>query len=155
MTTTAMMIKAREETTTNVHQIAAAAPSAPEETRALIKAPEAAAAASTDVADCWLKATLDGSGIWSRHDRPVPRTIEVTFDPSSASLVRNLRLEGTASGVHVALPPALNAPHIVTIRNLTAGPAIVSAPGGRAPLEVPAGRCWLVLVDADGPVHVE
>lgn len=101
----------------------------------------------------WLKATLDGNSVWSRYAQPVPKTIDVKFDGDSA--LRNFRLEGTVSHVHVTLPAAYKAPYAMTIRNLTSGPARFKTLGGQFHLDVPQGRCWLVLVDADGPVHVE
>lgn len=110
-----------------------------------------AAPVSTATVDGWLKATLDGRGVFGRYTQPVPQSIEVVFTPDMAG--KHLRLEGTVSGVQIVLPAA-EAQHWMTVRNLTAGPAKLTIASGRVSLDVPVGACWQVLVDADGPVHI-
>jgi len=103
----------------------------------------------------WLKATLDGNGVWSRYTTPVPEVINVDFTPELTG--KNLRLEGTVSNVCITLPPVPESgrPHTMTIRNLTAGSVTLKIPAGRLELQVPKDKCWLILVDVDGVVHVE
>jgi hypothetical protein len=101
----------------------------------------------------WLKATLDGNGVWNRYTQPVPQVIDVIFQPGLEG--KHLRLEGTVSGVHITIPPAPQKPHWMTVRNLTAGPATVRTNEGRRTVEVPVNTCWQVLVDVDGVVRVE
>jgi hypothetical protein len=99
----------------------------------------------------WLKATLDGRGVFGRYTQPVPQSVEVVFTPDMAG--KHLRLEGTVANVVIVLP-GTEAQHWMTVRNLTAGPAKLTIPNGRVSLDVPVGACWQVLVDVDGPVHV-
>lgn len=111
------------------------------------------AASSQQHIEGWLKATLDGNGVWGRYKLPVPQVISVVFTPELNG--KNLRLEGTVSGVHVTLPATDSRPHVLTVRNLTAGLATLKTENGRVSCDVPIGKCWQVIVDVDGVVHVE
>jgi hypothetical protein len=100
----------------------------------------------------WLKATLDGKGVFGRYTRPVPQVVDIEFTP--ASDCKHLRLEGTVSNLQLKLPSGGERQHMMTIRNLTASSVRLLTADSRNPLDVPMGACWQVLVDADGPVHV-
>lgn len=106
---------------------------------------------ASPVINGWLKATLDGRGVFGRYTQPVPQNVEVVFTPDMMG--KHLRLEGTVAGVNIVLP-ACDSQHWLTVRNLTAGSVKLSTPNGRVILDVPVGVCWQVLVDADGPIHV-
>lgn len=96
----------------------------------------------------WLKATLDGSVVWSRHEANVPSAVNVSFGWQEAC--RHLRLEGTVKDVVVALPLAPHRPHTVIVRNLTAGPATFMTTDGARAATVPADGCQLLVIDVDG-----
>jgi len=113
--------------------------------------PSVGPSSNTPTTDGWLKATLDGRGVFGRYTQPVPQNIEVVFTPDMMG--KHLRLEGTVRNVNIVLPAA-EVQHWMTVRNLTAGPTKLSIPNGRVTLDVPVGACWQVLIDADGPVHV-
>jgi hypothetical protein len=103
----------------------------------------------------WLKATMNGRGVWSRY-AAVPDPVVV--NDWDLKVMNNLRLEGTVANVHIVLPSMADNDddqYVITIRNMTAGAAAVNVTDGRFGLEVPSGACWAVLVDVDGPVHVQ
>lgn len=113
-----------------------------------------ALAAIDEVAPGWLKATLNGKMIWSRHVA-APRTLNVEFTPIPEAM-QHLRLEGTTSDINVVLPAAVaGIPHVVTVRNAIQGPATISSVGGTVALSVNSGACFSVLVDVDGVFHLE
>ena len=43
----------------------------------------------------------------------------------------------------------------MTVRNLTAGNVRLQITGGRQMLDVPTNVCYQVLVDVDGPIHIQ
>jgi hypothetical protein len=102
----------------------------------------------------WLKATLDGAGVHNRYSQPVQATVDISFTPSD--LGKHLRLEGTVSGINVNLPvPSNDKQYWMTVRNLTAGNVRLQITGGRQMLDVPTNVCYQVLVDVDGPIHIQ
>jgi hypothetical protein len=117
--------------------------------------PAVAAASSPDGGTVagWLKATIDGNGAWSRYALPVPKDITLHFTPDMVG--KHMRLEGTVAGLTVLVPLAADKAYTMTARNMLPGPVVLRALGGAKTVEVPPGRCWLVLVDVDGVVRVE
>lgn len=109
--------------------------------------------APTGTTNGWLKAAFDGANIWSRYKTPVPKTIDVPFMPNSSC--RHLRLEGTVTELHVTLPPAPDVPHTLTVRNMTMGNVTLRTMPSDHTVTVPQDKCWMVLVDIDGVIHVE
>lgn len=108
----------------------------------------------TETVTGWLKASLDGNGVWGRYKNPVPSTVDVMFTPDLVG--KNLRLEGTVPNINITLPPANgNCPHLMTVRNMLTGVASLRSPVGKLVLDVPAGVCWHVMVDVDGVSRIE
>jgi len=101
----------------------------------------------------WLKATLDGNGVWSRYVAAVPRQVTLSVTPDATT--KNLRLEGTVVGLTINLPPAPLKSHTMTVRNLTPSSILLQVPEHKQTVSVPSNVCWLVLVDVDGVIHVE
>jgi len=101
----------------------------------------------------WLKASLDGDITWGRYTQPVPATVDIAFTPDQTG--KHLRLEGTVSGVTIALPGTKLKPFWMTVRNMTAGIATLRASEGNKTVEVPIGSCWQVLIDVDGVVKID
>jgi len=99
----------------------------------------------------WLKATLNGNNVWSRYSLPVPQPVEIS---DKLVDVNHLRLEGTIVNAKIMLP-AFEKQCMLTVRNATCGHASIGSSDGRTILTIPQETCWSVLVDADGPVHVQ
>jgi hypothetical protein len=119
-----------------------------------VSSPSATASADDPTkVEGWLKATLNGTNVWSRHTQPVPRTVDIVFLPDHST--KNIRIEGTINGSCIVVPSAPDCPHTVTVRNMTAGPLTVKSTVGNNVVVVPQNMCWYVIVDVDGVTHVE
>lgn len=101
----------------------------------------------------WLKAVVDGASAWGRGQLPVPKPVVINFEQTTS--IRNIRLEGTVTSAEISLPPAPSKSYNVTVRNLTQGPVKITAREGNRYIDLPAERCWLLVVDVDGVLHAE
>jgi hypothetical protein len=97
----------------------------------------------------WLKISLDGATIRARQTMPVTKTTNIDLVPTAA--MRHLRLEGTVDNVYFTVPIPEAVPYMMSVRNMTEGPATVVGP--KKSLIVPKDACWIALVDIDGVVH--
>lgn len=97
----------------------------------------------------WVKITADDAGIFSRHTQPVPNCIAV---PTHR---KHVRVEGTVSGLSLLAPNCGSTAYSMTIRNMTPAPVTIKVAELPRAVTVPDGKCWLVLIDVDGAVHVE
>jgi hypothetical protein len=128
----------------------------------IMRAPIAAAPvqetlpASVQFLSGWAKVTHGNKNVLSRHTQPTPRTVDVSFTPDGTC--QTIRVEGTVlSGLQIRVPECVdNTPYRLIARNMTPGTInVLSTLEGRTcSAEVPAGACWLLLVDVDGVVHV-
>lgn len=101
----------------------------------------------------WLKATFEGEQLWSRHSsKAVPATLDLAYACDNAN--RFLRLEGTVSGLWLALPSGASRSHRIVIRNMLPAAVTAKVTGCSRTVQVPADSCWDLLVDVDGVVKV-
>ena len=106
--------------------------------------------------DGWLKMTLDGEVIRSRHIDRVPSVVDVVYKPNGRT--PPLRLEGNVSekGLKIRVPSYATSPHTLIVRNLTnVDVEVGTLDNARGTVTVPMGSCLSLLVDVDGLVYVQ
>lgn len=115
-----------------------------------------APATTVQVLAGWAKVTHGNKNVLSRHTQPVPQTVDVVLTPDETC--QTIRVEGNVvAGLQIRVPACIdNTPYKLIVRNMTPGTInVLSALEGRVcSCELPAGVCWLLLVDVDGVVHV-
>lgn len=104
--------------------------------------------------DGWLKAVVDGKGQWGRGQLPVPNVVNITF-PDVGVSVKTLRLEGTVFGLIVNLPVAIDKAYYMTVRNLLSSEVVIQTHPSTKVVTIPSGKCFGIVVDVDGVIHVE
>lgn len=104
----------------------------------------------------WVKVTFNGKVI--RAKRSLDRSVEakqLEIDRPTHDRIGHLRIEGRLEfDFPLVLPSVTAEPYLVTCRNSTGAPLLVSAVGSGA-LAVPDSKTWFLLVDVDGVRRVE
>ncbi len=104
----------------------------------------------------WLKVTFNGKVIRAR--KGINRSVTVTeleFERPLPTAIGHLRVEGTLEHNYpIVLPMTTAEQYMVTCRNTTGAPLLITCGKGK-PVAVPNTRTWWLLVDVDGVQHVE
>jgi len=99
----------------------------------------------------WIKLTFNSTVIAPRRAIDVNNArCNAAFEPPTAGSIGQMRIEGSIRREFALVVPAVTkAPYLITCRNITDGPIIVTC-GKGAVVSVPVSKMLLLSVDVDG-----